>query len=139
MAGTIKNIPISKNGNISFEDLIQSVSNLESNEIMQFMQEMGRVIAARKVKSLSQRETELLKAINDSMPNKLQLAYETLMLKLNNENISEKEHQELLKIVAKVEIYKVKKVECMVELAQLRKISLKQLAQQLNANSLFYA
>ena len=139
MADTTKNIPLPKNGNISFEDLIQSVSNLESNEIMRFMQEMGRIIAARKVKSLSQRETELLKVINDNMPNKLQLAYETLMLKLNNENISEKEHQELLKIVAKVEAHKVKKVEYMVELAQLRKISLKQLAIQLNANTLLYA
>ncbi len=139
MTGTIKNIQVSQDGNVSFEDLLKSVSTLESNEIMQFMHEMGRIVAARKVKSLPLRETELLKAINQSISTKLQFAYETLMLKLNNESISEKEHQELLKLVAKIEAQKVKKIEYMMELAQLRKISLKDLAHQLNANSLFYA
>jgi adenylate kinase family enzyme len=103
------------------------------------MQEMGRIVAARKVKSLSERETELLKAINESIPTKLQVSYESLMLKLNNESISDDEHKDLLKLVAKMEAKKGKKVEYMMELAQLRKISLKELVQQLNANSFFYA
>jgi hypothetical protein len=139
MIGTIKNIQVTQGGNVSFEDLLKSVSTLESSEIIQFMQEMGRIVAARKVKSLSERETELLKAINESIPTKLQVSYESLMLKLNNESISDDEHKDLLKLVAKMEAKKGKKVEYMMELAQLRKISLKELVQQLNANSFFYA
>lgn len=139
MNGVIKNIQISKEGSLTFDDILKSVSKLETNEIVQFMHEISRIVANRKVQSLPLRESELLKSINESVPSKLQMQYEALALKLNNETISEKEYQQLLKIVAKLEEAKVKKLEYMIELARLRNTSLKDLAKQLQAQSSYNA
>lgn len=139
MDGVIKNIQVSKEGSLTFDDILKGVSNLETNEIVQFMHEISRIVANRKVKALSFRESDLLKNINDSIPQKLDMQYETLALKLNDETITEKEHQQLLKIIAKLEEAKAKKLEYMIELARLRNISLKELAKQLQAQSSFHA
>ncbi len=103
MTGTLKNISLSNDGNVAFDDLLKGISALETNEIVQFMHEMGRIVATRKGSVLSVRETELLKKINTSIPEKLQKSYETLTQKLNKEIITELEHQELLKIITKIE------------------------------------
>ncbi|MEY4903361.1 MAG: hypothetical protein RLZZ292_1176 [Bacteroidota bacterium] len=139
MTGAIKNIQLTKEGNLPFEELLKSVSFLETPEIVQFMHEMGRIVAARKVVTLPTKENDLLKLISQSIPNKLQMRYEDLMAKRNSEVIGEVEYQELLRIVTKIEAKKAKKLEYMIELASLRSVSLKELAQQLQVNNPFYA
>ncbi len=139
MNGVIKNIQLSKEGNLTFDDILKSVSNLETNEIVQFMQEISKIVAQRKAKSLSFRESNLLKKINESVPTKLQLQYDTLAVKLNDETISEKEYQQLLKIIAKLEQAKAEKLESMIELAHLRNIPLKDLALQIQAQDILHA
>ena len=139
MNGVIKNIQLSKEGNLTFDDILKSVSNLETNEIVQFMQEISKIVAQRKAKSLSFRESDLLKKINESVPTKLQLQYDTLAVKLNDETISEKEYQQLLKIIAKLEQAKAEKLESMIELAHLRNIPLKDLALQIQAQDILHA
>ncbi len=134
MTGTLKNIPFSNDGNLAFDDLLKGMAALETSEIVQFMHEMGRIVATRKVSVLSIRETELLKKINTSIPEKLQKTYQSLTQKLNKEIITELEHQELLKIITKIEQKKAIKLEYMIELARLRNISLRELGQQLQIN-----
>jgi hypothetical protein len=139
MNGAIKNIALSKDGNIAFDDILRGVSSLETTEIMQFMHEISLIVAQRKATPLSLRESQLLRAINESIPDKLQMQYEALAIKLNEESITEKEHQQLLRIITKLEENKGKKLEYMIELAQLRKITLQELASQLQTKSIFYA
>ena len=139
MNGVIKNIQLSKEGNLTFDDILKSVSNLETNEIVQFMQEISKIVAQRKAKSLSFHESDLLKKINESVPTKLQLQYDTLAVKLNDETINEKEYQQLLKIIAKLEQAKAEKLESMIELAHLRNIPLKDLALQIQAQDILHA
>ncbi len=129
MTGTLKNIPFSNDGNLAFDDLLKGMAALETSEIVQFMHEMGRIVATRKVSVLSIRETELLKKINTSIPEKLQKTYQSLTQKLNKEIITEVEYQELLKIITKIEQKKAIKLEYMIELARLRNISLRELGQ----------
>ena len=139
MNGAIKNIQLSKEGNLSFDEILRNVSSLDTKEIVQFMHEISRIVAQRRGNILPQRESELLEAINESVPSKLQFQYDTLAIKLNNETISEEEHKQLLKIIGKLEQKKAKKLEYMMELARLRNITLKELAHQLQMQNAFYA
>lgn len=139
MNGAIKNIQLSKEGNLSFDEILRNVSSLDTKEIVQFMHEISRIVAQRKGNTLSQRESELLEAINKSIPSKLQFQYDTLVLKLNNETISDEEHKQLLQVIAKLEQKKAKKLEYMMELARLRNITLKELSHQLQMQNAFYA
>ncbi len=139
MNGAIKNIQLSKEGNLSFDEILRNVSSLDTKEIVQFMHEISRIVAQRKGNTLSQRESELLETINKSIPSKLQFQYDTLALKLNNETISDEEHKQLLQVIAKLEQKKAKKLEYMMELARLRNITLKELSHQLQMQNAFYA
>ena len=60
--------------------------------------------------------------------------YEVLAEKLKREQISAAEHKTLLKLVAKIEDAKAKKLELMLQLARLRNISLPVLAKDLEIN-----
>jgi hypothetical protein len=139
MDSAIKIRQVSSDSNLTFDDILKSVSTLETNEIMQFMHEISKIVARRKVKALSLKESELLKNINESVSTKLQNQYETLAVKLNDETITEKEHQQLLKVIAKLEESKATKLEYMIELARLRNTTLKDVAHQLQAQTIFYA
>ncbi len=139
MNGTIKLNRHIPDGKISLDEVLQSFSALDTNEVVQMMHEMGKMLAQRKSKGLLQRESELLKAINQSIASKLQIEYEALNLKLNEETINSQEYQQLLKIVEKMEHKKARKLEYMLELAQIRNVSLKELAAQLKLNSEAYA
>jgi hypothetical protein len=139
MDSAIKIRQISTESNLTFDDILKSVSNLETSEIVQFMHEISKIVAHRKVNALSLHESDLLKHINKSVPPKLQIQYEELAIKLNDESITEKEHQQLLKIITKLEQSKAKKLEFMIELARLRNTTLKDVAHQLQAQTLVYA
>ena len=108
MNGTIKLNRHIPDGKISLDEVLQSFSALDTNEVVQMMHEMGKMLAQRKSKGLLPRESELLKAINQSIATKLQMEYEALNIKLNEETISSQEYQQLLKIVEKWSIKKQK-------------------------------
>lgn len=139
MNGVVQINHFQQDGTVSIDEILHSVSALDTKDIIQFMHEMGKIVANRNANVLSKRESELLKSINQAIPKKLQDDYQNLNIKLNDETISEQEYQLLLKIIDRIERKRAKKLEFMVELARLRNISLQELGQQLQVNSVAYA
>ncbi len=77
-------------------------------------------------------ETALLQAIYQGIPIAIQQRYDELREYLHEESLTTDEHQELLQLVDVVEQCEVDRLEKLIELAQLRNVSLDELMQQLN-------
>jgi hypothetical protein len=119
---------------LAIDDILVGISDLETPDLEQFLQKIGRIIARRKSPSLTEGETTLLQAINQSSNAALQNRYSVLSKKQNSGKISDAEHEELLSLIDKLEILQAERLENLIELAHLRGISLAILMQNLNLN-----
>lgn len=121
--------------NLGIDDLISGVSSLETTEIELFMQKLGQLIARRKTPSASEQETILLTAINQAIPQKLQMRYTEMVEKLENETMTPAENKVFLKLVEKMETQNAKRLQHLLELSQLREVSLETVMSQLHLNT----
>ncbi|MEM7126545.1 MAG: STAS/SEC14 domain-containing protein [Chloroflexota bacterium] len=117
--------------NIELHELIGGVSQLETAEIEQILSEISLILAQRKAKSLPAQESALLRKIGESVPDDVQNRYDELQKKLLAEELEGDEHQELLGLIQIVEEADVDRLKCLIELSQLRNITLDQLMTQL--------
>ena len=74
--------------------------------------------------------------INDAIPTTLQKRYEVLLSKNREETITPIEHQELRKIIDKIEIKNAERLEHLIELSHIRNVSLNEVMKQLHLNVL---
>lgn len=116
---------------IDIKELIGGVSKLDTHEIEHFLAEISMVLAQRKVSNLPERESGLLRKIGEGLPHDIQSQYDALQKKLLTNEITSKEHQELLELIETVESADAKRLENLIELSQLRQVSLDQLMSQL--------
>ncbi len=114
------------------DDILNGISDLEIKDLEKFIQKVGQLIARRKMANFPEREGQLLIKINKAIPATLQKRYEDLLLKNSEENISPLEHQELIKVIEKVETKNAERLEHLIELSQIRNISLDALMRQLH-------
>lgn len=129
-----KGISITKQVDLGIEDIIAGMSSLETPELERFMQRIGQIVAHRKAPSASERETTLLLAINQPIPQKLQERYTELAQKLEDETMNPDENKEFIKLTEKMEAKQVTRLESLIELSRLRGVSLDTLMQQLHLN-----
>jgi len=87
--------------------------------------------AQRRAPNLSKREAELLDKINHAISPELQQRYEWLIERRKAESLTSDEYNELLKLTDVVEELEVKRVKYLAELAQVCRITLSQLTEQL--------
>ncbi len=116
---------------VDLNDVLVGISKLEIAELESFMSQVSKLLARKKAPSLSQKETQLLLEINKGLPEKTQSRYNVLSSKLTEENITMGEHQELLEIITTIEKMDVKRLEYLIELAQLREMELDDLMEEL--------
>lgn len=116
--------------NIHIDQLLSGVSQLETTDLEQFVSQVNYLLIQRKC-NIPRRETELLEQINQGLPDQLQYRYDELQIKLHDEVIKPEEHQELLSLIDAVEQASVDRLRSLIELSQLRQISLDDLITQL--------
>ena len=121
-------ITLKNNTIVNFPELVSAVSQMETKELEQFLHQMS-IVLARKKSPLSTRELELIDFVYKKFP--LQEEYDFLQNKKNNDSLTEEEYQTLLILVEKSEAHNVEWLKSMIELAQIRAISLKELMLQL--------
>lgn len=80
-------------------------------------------------------ESTLLQKINRGLPTTVQRRYDELQAKLHAETISTDEYQELLKLIEKAELADAARLQALLELAQLRQVSLGEVMNQLGIHS----
>ena len=124
-------VQISPKINVGFEDFLEGLAKSETRDIEQFMKDVGQLLAKRKAPNLSKRETELLLKINQSWSLENQKRYDFLAKKLQNETIAEDEYNELMILSEESEGMDVERLKNLLELSQLRNVSLDKLMQQL--------
>lgn len=124
-------VQITSQVNIGLDQLLNGVAQLETTDLEQFVGQINVLLAQRKVPSLPRRETELLELINQGLPEAIQSRYDALQAKLNDETIAPDEHQELLALIDPVEQATVDRLRSLIELSQLRQVSLDELMTQL--------
>ncbi len=134
MESVAKKVRLTPELDLAIDDILVGVAELETPDLEQFLQKIGRLVARRKSPSLSERETVLLQAINQSSNIALQNRYSILSKKQNSGMVTDGEHEELLTLIDKLEVLQAKRLENLIELSQLRGISLEILMQNLNLN-----
>lgn len=88
--------------------------------------------------SLSQNESALLQKIHSVLPDDLRRRYNELNDKLHEETIIPEEHAELLTLIDRIELADAERMRYLIELAQLRQVSVDTLMEQLGIRRTTY-
>ncbi len=124
-------LQITSKVDIGLDQLLNSIAELETSELEQFVGQVNALLAQRKAPTLPEREVELLETINQNLVEEVQDRYDELQGKLQDEAITTEEHQELLEMIDVVEQATVTRLQALVELSKIRQVSLDELMNQL--------
>lgn len=116
---------------LSKEDLLQAVEQLNNSEIEEFMQNIIAFRAKKITTNLSAKETELLLNINQVFNPYIQQRYQLLIQKRQQEELTNNEYEELLTLTELVEKHQAQRLQSLVELANLRGCSLEKVMSDL--------
>lgn len=116
---------------LNIDDVLNGIAQLDNEELEQFTSKVVAIHAKRRIPSLSKTESELLMKINHGVEQEVRGRYEFLNQKLHDDDISEDEHQELLNIINQIESADAERIHAMIELSQLRNVSIDRLTEQL--------
>jgi hypothetical protein len=117
---------------INAQSLLRTVAQLPLNELEQFIQELNRLLTRKKSEEIVQKDKSLISKINQtalSLP-KIERC-NALILQMEFATLTEAEHQELMLLVEEEEKLRVERVKYLMELAQLRNLTLPQLLEKL--------
>lgn len=110
---------------IDAHGLLLGVSRMPLNELEAFVRELNALITRRKEADPKYQEKALLHKINQTvLPDKKAERYALLMQKLEPDTMTESEHNEFMNLVTEEEALRNERVKYLIELAQLRNISL---------------
>lgn len=124
---------------MTMEELLKAVSQLSLPELQQFVSQVIALQAQRKAPVLPQAESELLLKINQDIPPDIQQRCNELIAKRQDETLTTEEHSELIHLTEQIEKLEAQRLEYLVELARLRRISLSALMENLGIRTAAYA
>ncbi|MCI0642720.1 MAG: hypothetical protein L0Y72_18325 [Gemmataceae bacterium] len=114
----------------SKRDLLHAVELLSPTDFQTFVSEV-MAIKARRNRALPAEEAELLKEINEGLPDSLMNRYVPLVEKRKKGSLSSEEHAELIELSDQIEKLEARRVRAMSELAALRKKTLSHVMKEL--------
>lgn len=114
------------------QNLLYNASQMPLTELEAFVRQLNAVITRKRRTDKNLQDTLLLDKINRTvLAISKRERYQTLIYKLEMETISETEHAELLELVEQEEKIRVKRIKYLIELAQLRNVTVPQLMKTL--------
>ena len=116
---------------IELDQLLTGVAQLDTPDLEKLLIQIQQVLAHRQNHSLPALEIELLQKINQALPEEIQQKYNDLNAKMRSQTITPDEHQDLLKLIDVVEQADGDRLQNLIQLSQLRNISLPELMKQL--------
>lgn len=117
---------------LDVDDVVSGVAQMATSEFEQFVDKIMALRIRRRVPNGSSYETELLQKINEGVPDEVRVQFRSLREKMLDELITPSQHEELIDLTNQIEISDADRLKNLVELAQLRKISLDTVMNQLN-------
>lgn len=119
------------NPELVINNILEGASKLDSHSLSHLAQEIHQLIAKKKVKSLTKEETILIKKINNPIEVSLIEQFDFLHKKQKTIGLADSEYQELIDLSNQIELKDSERLEHMLELSKLWKISLKELKEKL--------
>jgi hypothetical protein len=124
---------------LSQQELLKATEQLDNAELKSFMQQLSALYAQRQIPHLSQKEGELLQQINQGIPETLWQPYKELVARRDADELTPEEHQELIVLSDQIETLHAQRMGYLVELAQMRQVSLPDLMDALGIQPLNHA
>jgi hypothetical protein len=135
----MEKIQIQANNN-NIQSLIGGFSEMPLHDLESFISGLNALVLRKRVADIGKRDKALLLKINQTvLPELAMERYIFLQDKMEFESLSESEYQELLILVTQEEKIRNKRFKYLLELSQLRGISLSELMNNLGLNPLNYA
>ena len=116
---------------VDTEQLLQAAAQLPRFEFEKFLTKLHALRRQAEVPRLSQRESELLRQINQTLPEATQKRYELLRKKRGKIRLTPAEEREFLALTKQREQSDVERVRSLAELARLRNTPLPTLLQEI--------
>jgi hypothetical protein len=127
----MQTVEIKKGLQVRFDDLIQSISQLNTAELTSFFEQLNNVLGGQKQPSPFGEEAVLLKQIKAIIPASVIRRYKELQTKQHNNTISEKEQEEMILITDFIEEKSAERVVLLGALATIRQVPITDLVKQL--------
>ncbi|MFZ4476909.1 MAG: hypothetical protein ACOYPR_17065 [Saprospiraceae bacterium] len=110
---------------LDLDSVLKGLDQLGAPEVEQFLQQVGGVLARkRSTGHLSERESDLIMKINQAIPQQEQVRFSLLTVQSEERLLSLEEHNELTGLTEVLEACYAERLRWLVELAQLRGVSL---------------
>lgn len=106
-------------------EILQNVVRLSTENIEQLKADLETILEERKQKARQEKEKNIIQTIHQYTNSETYNRYQTLVNQHRTENITEAEHQELLTLTQIVEAENVERLEHLMTLAKIRKMSLR--------------
>lgn len=116
---------------VEIDQLLSAALQLPRAELDQFVKKLLSLRRQSEIPQLPMRESELLLKINQGVPAQLQQRFDQLVEKRRDNTLTPSEYQELLALTEQIEQFDVERLQWLIELAQLRGLTLDELMQQL--------
>lgn len=115
---------------VELNDIIQSVAQLDTPSLEEFVGQLNFLLARRKAPQLPEKEAELLLKIYQWLPPGIERQYDELTEKRHEETITPEEYETLLRLVDVVEMQQAERLKNLIELSKIRDVSLDELMEQ---------
>ncbi len=124
----------------NIQSLIGGFSEMPLQDLEFFIKELNALVIRKRVVDKEKRDKFLLLKINQSiLPEQIMERYIFLQEKMETKSLPDAEYKELLTLVTKEEKIRNKRFQYLLELSQLRGVSLIELMHNLGLNILNYA
>jgi len=128
---------VDKNSGGQMNEALNMVAQFDITDMERFLVQVGRLIAAKKAPVLSKRETELMLTINYKYPEEVWNRYHAIKDRMNEGTMTKTEHEELLQMTTKFEEWNFVWLKALIELANLKKMTLDELMEKLEINQTY--
>ena len=116
---------------VTISRLLHDVEQLETPILEEFIKKALKIRAKRIAPSLSEEETYLYKKINVGLSEAKILRKRELFDKRDVNGLTQEEHQELTSIIDEMEYLNVERIKYLVQLANLRNVTLLEIMEEL--------
>lgn len=133
----MQRIEIQKGVQVGFDDFVRGATQMDTPDLEKLADQLNHILARRKTPHPSEREMALIAKIYEALKFRDQSRYDALQTKLEDETITDAEHQELLVLTQTIEAQNVVWLQAVVDLAQLRNSTPREVIKQLGLDKRF--
>lgn len=132
----MQSVKIGKDARINIDDLSSHLSRWDTDDLKKAFEQIGKVLSLRNHKQPNEREMQLIQQIREIIPASVVRRYRQLQKKQRSGILTDKEQDEILLLTDFMEEKSAERVSLLGELAEIRGISISELARQFRiANS----